>query len=422
MKTIVEPAYETPLVSFQISSRTGTVNEPLGKEGLVCHSAELGMRGTQTLSRAQFDEKIDSLGASMSFSFRRDSMALSATCLHRHLDTVFSLAVDVLSSPALSGDEHEKLQRESLSDLDEMRDSDAALAARYFNRHFHPGYIYCRTAIGTKRTISELTLEEVRMLYPKLFPDSDLVFGIAGPISETDAEALATKLPSSGASALPLPDLTPPEAPAGLRLILVDKPGRKQCQVAMGHLMPAYGSDSFDALRVAEVAFGGMFSSRLMQEIRVNQAWSYGASCNIYQARGSHALCITMAPATEVCPAAIAKVMEMYSELHANGITADEFDFTRSYLTGSAAFGRATPTQRLYGKIQEELYSLPKGYGDSFAQRIKALDLAGVNAALSQSAKPKDLCVVVVASADTALAELETLGFDSIEVIDYASY
>ena len=35
-------------------------------------------------------------------------------------------------------------------------------------------------------------------------------------------------------------------------------------------------------------AFGGMFSSRLMQEIRVKRGWSYGAGCTLRRSRGRH--------------------------------------------------------------------------------------------------------------------------------------
>lgn len=423
MKTIVEAAYETPLVSFTLASPIGTAFDSEGEEGLVCHSAELGMRGTRDWDRRDFDEKLDSLGAGMGFSFRRDSLSLSGTCLHRHLETLIGLATQVLECPALTSDEHEKLQRETLADLDEMRDSDASLAARFFNLHFHPGYTYCRTALGTPDSIAALEVETVRDLYPRLFPEQHLVLGFAGPVDDKEANTLASRFTGQSQSeSLPAPNLQPPSRLPGRRLILVDKPGRKQCQVAIGHLMPAYGSETFDALRIAEAAFGGMFTSRLMQEIRVKQSWSYGASCNIFHARGAHALCINMAPAADVCALAVDKVLGMYSSYAAEGLHQDEFEFSRSYLSGSAAFTRATATQRLYRKVQEQLYGLPVGYGDGFAKRLQSLDRKSVNQALSKSASPDNLCVVVVGTAETVLAPLQALGFDSVEVVDYKSY
>ena len=57
-------------------------------------------------------------------------------------------------------------------------------------------------------------------------------------------------------------------------MILVDKPDRTQAQLRIGHLALRYGHPDTAALAVAEAVFGGMFSSRLMQEIRGRGATS----------------------------------------------------------------------------------------------------------------------------------------------------
>ncbi len=424
MKIIVEPAFDTPLLSFQFATRQGTAVDPIGSEGLVSHAAELSMRGAASLSREELDETIDALGASLGISLRRDSLALTATCLHRNRDALFSLAYQVLSAPHFSQSEHAQLKRETLFELEEMRDEDASLIARYFNRHFNPGHLYCRSSLGTSKSLASLQVQQARDLFPKLFQGEELVMGITGPIDEDEAQALAAPFRElyPDQSKLAAPDLTPPPAQKGRRLVVVDKPNRQQCQVAIGHPMPPFGSVDFDSLRIAEAAFGGMFSSRLMQEIRVQNGWSYGVQCSMYRARGSHALHISMAPAAEYCLQAISTALEMFSDIKQNGLHPEEFDFTRSYLEGSSAFQRATAPQRLSRKVQEEIYALPKGYGDGFASRIQSLSLATVNHAISAHFHPDDLVVVVVATADTVLAQLETLGFDSIEVVDYRSY
>ena len=159
-----------------------------------------------------------------------------------------------------------------------------------------------------------------------------------------------------------------------------------------------------------------------MQEIRVKEGWSYGANCSMNQALGKHSLQLTMAPAAEVCPVAIARMLELYADLHDTGLSQDEFDFTRSYLQGSAAFERATANQRLYRTMQEEIYGLPKHFGDGFADRLTDMTVAEVNVAIAQHTKPRDLAVVVVATASSMLPELEGLGWDSIEVVAYDSY
>jgi zinc protease len=250
----------------------------------------------------------------------------------------------------------------------------------------------------------------------------ELLFAVTGPLESDEVDQAAASLQvSSEAEPLDAVDLTAPARPAGTKLIFVDKPERKQCQVLMGHLLPNYGSAAFDTLRVAETAFGGMFTSRLMQEIRAKNGWSYGAHASMIRAKGPHLLQIGLAPAVEVCPAAVERTMEMFGELVSEGLADEEFEFARSYLTGSAAFGRATARQRLFRQVQEQVFGLPLGFEDGFPDRIAELDNAQVSAALRQNFQPGNLSVVVVGTADTVLSKLEAIGFDEVEVHAYDS-
>jgi zinc protease len=208
----------------------------------------------------------------------------------------------------------------------------------------------------------------------------------------------------------------------GRQLIIVDKPDRQQCQIVLGQLAPAYGGEDHELLRVAEAAFGGMFTSRLMQEIRVKHGWSYGAQCAMHRARGPHFLQVSLAPAADQCVAALTRTLEMYDELAEGGLSEDEFQFTRSYLAGSSAFSRATARQRLFRKVQEEVFDLDAGFGNEFPARLAAMECQAVNEALRRNLAPKDLCVVVVASAESMQDKLAAIGFDSVEVVDYRSY
>ncbi len=423
MKIIVEPAHDTPLVSFQIANRVGSAHESPGSEGLMCHTTELSTRGVAQLDRQALDESIEVLGAGIGFGLRRDYVSLRANCLERHLDRCFELALQILKEPSFAEEEHEKLRRETINDLDELRDDDATLAHRFFAKHCLPGYAYCRTALGTQESLAALSLSAVRDLYPRLMHHDQLVLGMVGPVDEARAQALADKIPKdSDLEPLPKTPLDRPGALPGRRLILVDKPDRQQCQIVLGQLAPIYGSTDHDLLRVAETAFGGMFTSRLMQEIRVKHGWSYGAQCAMHRARGKHFLQVSLAPGAEQCADALARTLAMYDELAEDGLKADEFEFTRSYLRGSSAFTRATAQQRLFRKVQEEVFDLSPGYGNAFPDRLASATCDEVNAAIARCLTPGELCVVVVATAETMKTRLEKLGWSSIEIVDYRSY
>ena len=73
-------------------------------------------------------------------------------------------------------------------------------------------------------------------------------------------------------------DVKPTTAAQGRRIFFIDKPNRSQTQIMLGHPSVPASHPGFYALQVMTSAFGGQFSSRLMQELlRVKRGLSYGA-------------------------------------------------------------------------------------------------------------------------------------------------
>ncbi len=287
---IVEPSPDTPLVWFDIAIRGGASTDPREVEGLHRHASLLARRGAGGRDRAELDETLDSLGAALDIGVSRDSVSISGLALARQLDAVVELAADVLAEPRFSHEEHARLLRETPQVLDEIRDDDSALATRWFDWLCCPGHAYGRTSLGTEASLMRIERAAAIECWRREVVADNLVIGLAGDIDEASAERIVTRLterlPATSRRATTLE--VPAAAPPGRRVILVDKPDRTQAQVRIGHLAARYGDPDTAALAVAEAVFGGMFSSRLMQEIRVKRGWSYGAGCALRRSRLPH--------------------------------------------------------------------------------------------------------------------------------------
>jgi zinc protease len=419
-----EPAAATPLVWFSAATRVGAALDPAGREGMTRHTAELARRGAGGLARPELDAAIDQIGAAIQIEVDRDWLGLSGTCLERHLDRAMALSASVLGDPTLSQREHEVLLRETLHELDDVRDDDFSLADRHFHRVCAPGHPYARTTLGTAESLARIELAPLADYHRSLWAAEHLVVGVAGPLAPARAERVADQLRAavSGRQGAAPPALDVSPFPAGRRLILVDKPKRTQCQIVMGHLAPAYGTDDYVALMPLETAFGGLFTSRLMQEIRVSRGWSYGAGCRMVKGRVPHWFRIWLAPTADVAPEALALTLSLYEQLAAGGITQPEFDLAVTNLTGSLPFARATARQRMRLALRHELVGLPVDFPARLPALLAALSIDDVHAAASRWLRPQDLCIVMVASADDMVPRLESAGLTPAEVVAYDSY
>ena len=426
MKTIVEASPDTPLVWFEVGIRGGAAADPVGIEGLHRHAALLARRGAGAKQRAELDETLDSLGAALEVSLSRDSLSLSGLSLTRHLDAVIDLAAQILAEPRFDEDEHQRLLRETPQVLDEIRDDDSALATRWFDWVCSPGHPYGRTSLGTESSLARIATlgrDAARDLWRREVVADNLIIGLAGDIDEAQAEKLVARLVERLPKGARVADPAEPGPSApGRRTILVDKPDRTQAQLRIGHLATKYGHPDTAALAIAEAVFGGMFSSRLMQEVRVKRGWSYGAGCAMRRSRLPHWFEMWTAAGIDVAGPAVALELELYADYAANGPTDDEVDFARSYLVGSMPFHVATARKRMQLAVRDELFDLPVGYTTGLPEVLGQLGAADVRAACTRNYHPDNAVTVAVTTAELALSALQAANAGPVTVVRHDEY
>jgi zinc protease len=88
-----------------------------------------------------------------------------------------------------------------------------------------------------------------------------------------------------------------PAAPrtAGRKVYLVDKPDAPQSTIVAAHLTEAYGQPEELALEAVMQNFGGMATSRLNRNLRLDKHWSYGTQGQVTGQRGQRSF-IVFAP------------------------------------------------------------------------------------------------------------------------------
>lgn len=421
---LLHPDAATPLVWFRISLLTGAASDPRGREGTARHAALLARRSAAGNTRAYIDDALDQLGASLNVRVTRDTTTFAGVCLSRNLEATFALCADMVCRPDFDATEHDKLLRESAAMLDDLRDDDEEVALRFFHHFVAPEHPYARTALGTSQSLAALDRDDIAAGFGTACVADNILLGFAGDVDERRAAALEDRL-NQGLNTGPAPARPPvagPIAPRPRSIYLIDKPGRSQSQIMLGHAVPRYGSDDHAALIPVETIFGGTFTSRLNQGIRVERGWSYGAGCELDRARGNYWLSVYMAPAAEVTGPALALTLDMYAELAQRGLGADELDFAKRYLAGSMAFEVATCRQRLDIQLRERAWDLADGYRERLAEQIADMSLHQVNDAAARCLHPDQLCIVIVATADDMLPRLSEHGFDDIQVVAYDSY
>jgi zinc protease len=424
---MVDTAPALPLVWVTVAARTGSAADPRTREGLAYFTAELARRGAAGRSRAALDDALDALGASLSVEVDPDSVRFTGQVLARNLDPFLDLLADVVLRPDFDPGELGRTRKELLAHLDEARNDDQVLCARFFERRLYGEHPYGRAPDGTARSLARIRRDDILRHHRRLFVGGNLVFAAAGGVTLADfgkrLESRFAELPTDAVS--PPPELPTPLRQPGWRVQIVDKPDRQQTQIMFGH--PSLSATSPDRipLALAMASFGGRgMTATLMDEVRTKRGLAYGAYMNLGTRRGPGAMRGWVFTSTKRTVTTLKLVLRLYRKLAKEGISEDRLRFFQNFVAGSHASEMDDPGQRLHARVSDEMRGLPPDDLDTFADRIRAVTPAQVRAALERNLDPEHLAITLVATASVVKPLLLRSGIDegAIDVVPFDSY
>ncbi len=421
-RLIVEPSFDLPLISFSIAFRMGALADPQGAEGTTRLMARLMRRSGGGRSAEAIDTEIDSLGGSISADVSGSNVVFHGTVIARSLDRFVDLLTDVLARPALGEEEFGRLKRETEAELVESLDDDRTLARRWFRRRMFEGHPYGRAISGTVPSLKNITLDTVRAQYRRLIVPGNAVVSASGHISQERAAEIAQRLLAALTEGPALADETvDPAGPQGRRLVLVDKPERTQTQILIGGLGSHPSDPDHFALSVANTAFGGTFTARLMNEVRSKRGWSYGAYSSLPYDRRRQAFSMWTFPKASDAAECIKLELGLLEAFREKGITKTELAWSKRYLTRSHAFAIDTASKRAGLALDAALYDLPPGYYERYLDSIKGVTLEAANEAITARISSDNLWLAVVGTesqiGDAVRGAIPNLGHH--EVVPY---
>jgi len=213
-------------------------------------------------------------------------------------------------------------------------------------------------------------------------------------------------------------DAYPPIARAGGRAVrIVEKPEVTQTQVRMVCPAVARNHPDYYPIVVANTILGGGFTSRLIDEIRVNQGLTYSISSRFDMYRNAGVFRISTFTKNEQIRKIVDETLGVLSKLQNEGPTPEEVDKARRYITGQFPLGLQAPDALAAQIANVEFFELPPDYLSSFTARINAVTEEDVRRAVKSYVCVDDLKILVVSNPEVAKAALEGLGPIDVQAI-----
>lgn len=401
-----------PLVAVRLILRCGSAEDPAGKEGLADFTVRLMRRGTEKLSADAINEEVEFVGASLGMGSAEDSISFGTTTPSEHFEAMLDVLGQIVREPSFPEAEFVTAKSRTLAQHANDLDDPGTVADRAFLRALWGDHPYGHEIGGGEKSVQDFKRDDVVRFYrehlgPKIA--TLIVVGDVDPkvVFRAAERAFAGWSGGPELTVVPPPRLTP--AASG-QVIVVDKPEQTQSQVRMGTMGFAKGAPDLFPARVMNMALGEGFTSRLVNEIRVNRGLSYGVGSHFETLRAGGTFSISTFTKTSSTREIIEVALAETEKVRKRGITAVELQRAKTYLAGLFPLRLETNEALAGARAEIVLYGLGEDWVERYRERVHAVTLPQARAVAARYCFPEPPAIVVVGKADQIRKQVSRFG------------
>lgn len=408
LTVILVENHKLPTVSFRVFVDKDPVLEKEAA-GYTNFLGELLTAGTKTRTKAQINQEIDFIGASLS----ADQNGVSGSCLTKHTDKLLEIMADALLRPTFPQEELDKAKVRTLSDLASQKDDAGAIASvvgsvvRYGSNHPYGENM-------SEASVEKVTLEQIKSHYNTYFKPNISYLVVTGDITRTKLEDYSKQYFGRWASGkVPEHTYPTPKAPEKTQVDFVHKPGAVQSVINITYpidLKP--GVPEVIKARVANTILGGYFNSRVNANLREGHGWTYGArsSLNPDELVGSFTGSASVRNA--VTDSSITEFIKEMRRLATEKVPEQELQVVKNVIAGQFSQNLEEPGTIASFALSTIRYNLPADYYEKYLEALQSVTADDVMAMAKKYISPDKAHILVVGNRDAVADKLKLFSAD----------
>jgi zinc protease len=362
-------------------------------------------RGTTTLDKFAIAERLEDVGASISFGVGAQSLEIRAKCLRKDLPMVLSILAAELRTPALPAAELAKAKQQLIGSLRESLQNTGARAQEAFSRAVFPsGHPNRPPSVEDMLSAAQsATLDEIKAFHAKYLGPKHLTLVFVGDVGDAAVRREVAKDFGGWKGGEDYLRSGPPGSAAGeapshsIDVPLKDKPSTT---IVLGQADGMrYRDPDALPLRVGTAILGQGFTGRLMGTVRDREGLTYGIGAAVSAdsiADGAWSISATFAPT--LLDQGIASTRRVLEAWWKDGVTDDELAARKQGLIGGYFVGLSTTG----GLANTILTTIQRGYGlswlDGYPEAVRAVSREDVNRAIRTHLDPATMVLVEAGS------------------------
>ena len=357
------------------------------------------LSGTERRTASQIAVDLQSLGGQLNASVDADRLGISGSVLSTGFAGMLDLLGELLTSASYPKDEVVGERDRLVQELAIYRSQAGVVAREALLQRMYGSHPYGRE-LPEAEAVSQVKASQLRSLHEKRVAPAGSILTVVGDVQPAKVVGVVEKALAgwtADAKASETPKL--PKAKPGPAL-LVARPGAVQSTIRMARNVPSRTSPEYAGLSLANMVFGGYFSSRWSANLREDKGYTYGTHSSFEHPPAGSRLVLSTDVATDVTAPSVLETWYELGRIATLPVEQDELDQARRYAIGSLQVG--TASQGGLASLLSMLAGSGLGvdYLREFPKQLQAVTVDDVLAAASTYLVPKDLTTVVVGDLD----------------------
>src|SRR5271155_3127376 len=416
LKVYLVESHNLPVMSASLVALAGSEGDSPKKPGVAGFAANMLTEGTANRTATQIADDTDQIGATLSKNAGNDNAFVRVSALSNVTDSALDLLADVSLHPSFSDNEIERIRKQRLTALLQLKDQPVQVAISVASRALYGADSpYGYRSVGTEAAIKATTREDLVSFWQARYTPANSALVFAGDLTERQARELAEKYFGSWSSkgTVSQPPATP--APPTRHVILVDMPGAPQTAIFAAGIGVPRSSPDFAPLNVDNTMLGGLFSSRINMNLREQHGYTYGAFSTFQFMRGSGPFFAGASVRADVTGPAVHELFSELDRIRTSPLTPDELKMSKDFLMRSLPGGFES-VEETTGKVSDIFtYQLPLDYYRAYPEKIDAVTSEQAASVALKYIHPENMILIAVGDKAKIQPEIEKLNLGPVE-------
>ena len=409
IKVLVVENHKLPRVNYSLRFDRSPIYEG-DKAGVLALLGSMLGNGTATISKDEFNEEVDYLGASINIGFG----SASAFTLTKNNERVLELFSDGIINPLLTKEEFDKEKEKLIEGLKSNEKSIDAISGRVGNAlSYGKNHVYGEFI--SEETLKNVYFEDVLEFHKKYFIPNNVYIVVIGDINYKEIKSSINESFSQWKKGKNI-EIQKPLLTDNVSLTevnFIDLPTATQSSISITNNVDLMMTDEdYFAALMANDILGGGGAGYLFKNLREDKGYTYGAYSSVGSSRyGVSTFRAGAKVRNMVTDSAVTEIVKEISRIRLEKVDLELLKNAKAKYVGSF-IRRAENPQTVAGyALNIKFNNLPDDFYETYLENINAVTAEDVKRVANKYFKIANTRIIVVGKGSDVVENLEKVGF-----------